>query len=33
MSYVCIAETVIPVKEHFAVCPMRKSGGHGGAGG
>lgn len=33
MNYVCIEETVIPVKEHFAVCPMRKSGGQGGAGG
>lgn len=32
MYHLCIEETVIPVKEHFPVCSVRKAGVQGGAG-
>jgi len=32
MNYLCIEEIVIPVKEHFPVCSVRKAGGQGGVG-
>lgn len=32
MYYLCTEENVIPVKEHFPVCSVRKAGGQGGAG-